>query len=158
MFNLLHMQKNEVVIFTGPINTGKTTLLMEWCKRWKASGILTPRSSNGRLFYYIGTGESFPMEASGNEEVLEVGQFRFSKNAFDQAIDIIRKAWNEDQTDWLIIDEIGPMELRGEGFSQVLSEMLQSKKSKRIILVVREKLVKDVIDHFHLERIHVFKI
>ena len=49
-----------------------------------------------------------------------------------------------------MIDEIGPMELRGKGFSKVLKEILMHRKEK-LLLVVREGLAKKVKDYFAID-------
>jgi nucleoside-triphosphatase THEP1 len=93
----------------------------------------------------------FEMEATGNEkEKLFVGHFAFSKAHFDKAIQIIRDA--RDKSGWLIIDEIGPMELRGEGFREVVKEVIASENEmQKIVLVVREELVDNVKESFHIQ-------
>ncbi len=85
------------------------------------------------------------MEATGDEETLAIGQFVFSKAGFDKAIQIIHDAINTEG--WLIIDEIGPLELKSEGFCDVLKEVLVQRNNK-LLLVVREGLAKQVKDHF----------
>lgn len=86
------------------------------------------------------------MEAEADESaVLSVGRFQFSKNNFDRAIGIIRDAIPQDG--WLIIDEIGPLELKGEGFHDVLKEVLGGRKGK-LLLVVREGYEAKVTDLF----------
>jgi nucleoside-triphosphatase THEP1 len=61
---------------------------------------------------------------------------------------------------WLIIDEIGPIELRGEGLepqvSQILKEYPRTRKN-RLILVIRDQLLEKVLEHYNLSetaRIH----
>ena len=93
------------------------------------------------------TKEHFPMEATGDEEALTVGRFIFSKTGFEKAKQIIRDAINIDN--WLVIDEIGPMELRGDGFCDVLKEVLAA-RTKKIILVVREGLAERVKQFFKI--------
>ena len=62
------MFKN-IFIVTGPINSGKTTRLMEWCKnRNDVYGILTPKINGKRVFMDVATGDQFEMEAQENEE------------------------------------------------------------------------------------------
>ena len=57
-----------------------------------------------------------------------------------------------DKNGWLIIDEIGPVELRGEGFREVLKEIIATGNEKqKIILVVREGLVDQVKESFQLK-------
>jgi len=128
----------EVYILTAPIQTGKTTSLLQWSeKRDDVHGILTPVVEGKRMFMNAHNRQLFLMEAKEREtEILTVGRFVFSKANFDKAIQIIRD--NIDKPGWLVIDEIGPMELRGEGFSDVLKEVL-AKRKHNILLVVRDK-------------------
>ncbi len=127
----------QIFILSAPIQTGKTTALLNWSeKRTDVHGILTPVIEGKRMFMNVHNRHLFSMEAKeGEEAVLKVGRFTFNKKNFNQAIAIIQGAI--DKEGWLIIDEIGPMELRGEGFSEVLKETIAMRKGK-ILLVVRE--------------------
>lgn len=93
--------------------------------------------------------EQFAMEAEGGEETLTVGRFAFSKKNFDKAIRIIRDAMN--LPGWLIIDEIGPLELRGEGFHDILNEIPAGRTGK-LLLVVRDndEMPEKIKAHFNL--------
>ena len=50
---------------------------------------------------------------------------------------------------WLVIDEIGPLELSGEGFHDVLKEVL-SNRSEKIILVIRDGIAERVKEYFNV--------
>jgi len=128
----------QVVILSAPVQTGKTTSLLSWSeKRTDVYGILTPVVEGKRMFMNAHTRQLFLMEAKeGEPELLQIGKFVFSKNNFDKAIQIIRDGMN--QEGWLVIDEIGPMEIRGEGFSEILKEVLAKRKHK-LLLIVRDK-------------------
>ena len=135
-------------ILTAPIQSGKTVSLISWsANRNDVNGIFTPVVGGKRVFMNAQTKEQFPMEATGEEETLVVGRFVFSKAGFDKAIQIIRNAIHKEG--WLIIDEIGPLELKGEGFCDVLKEVLALRREK-ILLVVREGLAEQVKDHFSM--------
>ena len=111
-------------------------------------GILTPVINGKRFFKNIRTGDQFQMEADDvEEETLLVGRFRFSRHHFNKAIDVIRESIPP--KGWLIIDEIGPLELKGEGFSEVLKEAM-AERSDNILLVVREGLTGQVIAYFDI--------
>ncbi len=145
------MPKNTLIV-TGPINSGKTTRLMDWCKnRNDVYGILTPKINGKRVFMDVATGDQFEMEAQENEEnVLSIGKYIFSVDGFVRAKNIVRKATNR-KNGWLIIDEVGPLELKGEGFNAELKELLVSMEdSLRVIIVVRESLVEQVITYFKI--------
>ncbi len=145
------MPKNTLIV-TGPINSGKTTRLMDWCKNRKdVYGILTPKINGKRVFVDVATGDQFEMEAQENEEnVLSIGKYIFSVAGFDRAKNILRNATNR-KNGWLIIDEVGPLELKGEGFGEELKELLNSiDDSFKVIIVVRESLVEQVVTYFEI--------
>jgi nucleoside-triphosphatase THEP1 len=143
-------------ILTGAIHSGKTTALINWSvERQDVAGILTPVVEGKRMFMNAKTKEQFNMEATGNEEVLSTGKYQFSKNSFEKATAIIRQATGQDG--WLIIDEIGPLELRGEGFADILKELLVSRRGNTI-LVAREGLAEKVTSLFGIRSaIHITK-
>jgi nucleoside-triphosphatase THEP1 len=127
-----------IYILSAPIQSGKTTSLVKWSdQRTDVNGILTPDVNGKRVFMNAHNRQLFLMEAKeGETEILSVGRYNFSKTNFDKAIQIIREGI--DKKGWLVLDEIGPMELRGEGFSDVLKEVLE-KRQHQILLVIREK-------------------
>lgn len=146
-----------VFILTAPIQSGKTTSLVNWsATRNDVRGILTPVVEGKRVFMNALTREQFPMETTGQEETLTIGRFAFSKAAFDKAIQIIRDAINKEG--WLVIDEIGPLELRGQGFCDILKEALLVRQEK-ILLVVREGLGQKVKGYFNMNEVeHIHDI
>jgi nucleoside-triphosphatase THEP1 len=142
-----------IFILTAPIQSGKTTSLISWsAARNDVYGILTPVIEGKRVFMNAKTKEQFPMEARGNEETLVIGRFAFSKAGFDKAIQIIRNAITKEG--WLVIDEIGPLELKGEGFCDVLKEVLALRQEK-ILLVVREGIVEKVKKFFNIPDVEI---
>lgn len=148
------MPDTGIYILTGPVGSGKTTALINWIKgRKDVSGILTPLTGEKRVFLNAKTGEQFPMEAEADESaVLSIGRFRFSKQNFEKAIQAIRETMHHDG--WLIIDEIGPLELQGKGFHDVLKEVLAQRKDK-LLLVVREGLLEKVKNYFELNAFEI---
>ena len=146
------MSDNRIYILTGPVQTGKTTNLIEWSSHQSnVFGVLTPVVNGKRVFQDAHTHEQFPMEATEREEeTLLVGRFTFSKAGFDKAMHLIRNSISNEG--WLIIDEIGPLELRGEGFAEVLKEVLAQRQHK-ILLVIREGLIEKINEYFDMTRI-----
>jgi nucleoside-triphosphatase THEP1 len=51
----------------------------------------------------------------------------------------------------LIFDEIGPLEIRGEGFSSLLKHTLQNYSGK-LLIVLRSEIVEQAIEAFQLDR------
>ena len=137
-------------LLTGEIHSGKTTRLLSWCQNRKdVVGILSPVIGGARTFLDIGTMEEFPMEVAGEEETMDIGKYHFSKAAFDRASSIL---FNNIHTEnWLVIDEIGPLELRGEGFAAIVKKITEERVGKTLF-VVRDIVLPDVIGHFKLDR------
>jgi nucleoside-triphosphatase THEP1 len=139
-----------VHILSAPVGSGKTTSLLEWCAgRSDVHGIITPLVDGRRVFINISTREQWLMEALEDaEENISIGKYRFSSKGFAKAISLIRES--KQLRGWLVIDEIGPLELRGAGFHDVLREVLAERKDK-IVLVVREGLVEQVTGAFDIK-------
>lgn len=140
----------NIFILTGPIQSGKTTSLIKWAKERKdVFGVLTPVVNSKRMFMDVHIGQLFDMEAGEEEEqTLPVGRFVFSKTNFKKASGIIKEA--VDKHGWLVIDEIGPLELRGEGFYEAVKKISQTRKDQPVLLVVREGMAEKVKTFFEL--------
>lgn len=148
LVNMLR-SKTNVYILSSAIQSGKTSSLLRWKKVQKeVSGILTPVRDGKRYFMDIFTGEEFRMEADENEkENISIGRFRFSTKNFSRAIQVLKRDLNK--KGWLVVDEIGPLELKGEGFAEILKEII-AERSGNILLVVREGLVDNVVKQFRI--------
>ena len=86
------------------------------------------------------------MEAGpGEKDTLSIGRYVFSATGFRKAIAHLRN--NMHKPGLLIIDEIGPLELRGNGFKDVLEEILKERTGD-LLIVVRENLVDEVVRKF----------
>ena len=142
----------EIYILSGAIKTGKTTKLLEFSSSHNdVYGILSPVLSGKRFFMDAHTKEQFVMESEpGEVSVLHVGKFSFDAKSFKKAMDIIRKGMNHKQG-WLIIDEIGPLELNKEGFYEVINEIIIDRPSLKILFVIRDTILHKAIDFFKMD-------
>ena len=146
----------QIFILTGEVHSGKTSKLLAWCQRRKdVYGILTPVIEGSRFFYDIHSREQFQMEAGYEDEGLAVGRFRFSKIGFEKAIAVLNDSIHK--SGWLVVDEIGPLELRGEGFSVVVRKIVNERIGKTLF-VVRKALVDEVIRYFQLDRYNLIAV
>lgn len=132
-----------IYILSGDIKTGKSTALMKWIKgRSDVYGVLSPRDlKNHRYFLNIKTHEAFAMETtSEDKDSIIVGPYHFLKTAFKKANSIIETAVRQQTSGFIIIDELGKLELRTEGLYK--SAVLAINRTKddvhlHTILVVR---------------------
>ena len=126
---------------------------MNYCNtNGNASGILTPIVGGKRVFYDINKQDFFAMEYNNetNDTSVAVGRYLFSSNAFQKASAILCNATSAT----IIIDEIGPLELNNQGFSDALKNILV-KNYSNLLLVVRDSLVNNVINHFSIAKADV---
>ena len=146
------MPEELIYILSGAIKSGKTTKLLEFSSMHNdVYGILSPVSGGKRYFFDAYTKEQFPMESEpGSVSVLRVGKFSFDANAFKKAVTIIRRGLNH-KHGWLIIDEIGPLELNKEGFYEVINEIISSPPPLKILFVIRDTILHKAIDFFKLD-------
>ena len=145
------MITKNIYILSAPKHSGKTTRLIEWSvDRDDVFGILTPIVNGKRIFMDAHSKEQFQMEAGENEiNIFEVGQYKFSRAAFKRASTIINNAININ-AGWIVIDEVGPLELKGEGFAGTVQKVLQQQHSlANILLVIREGLVDNILKKFN---------
>lgn len=141
---------------TGTIQSGKTTALIKWsADRNDVFGILTPVMAGRRFFIDAHLRNQFEMEANESEHsIISIGRFKFSEQAFEKAIQIISDSIGKG---WLVIDEIGPLELNKQGFYEVAKKALEN-HSSQLLLVVREGLVEKVTGLFGFKQCKVISV
>jgi nucleoside-triphosphatase THEP1 len=148
--------KRKVFILTGETGEGKTTFLQKLTDMLKdkgvtAVGVLAPRilegtTTTGYDILDISSGIRAPFLRMTNAEISGVERFTLMEEGFRAGLKALDPDNNPDET-VIIIDEAGPLELRGEGWAGRIGELLKSKK-RQIILVVRRSLVDEVIRKF----------
>lgn len=137
----------EVIILTGTIQSGKTTALQKWVKMHNAAGLLTPDVDGKRVLYSIAENLYYSFQSpQQSSETVSVGRYHFYKEAFDHANKLLTA---KTACDWLVIDEIGQLELQEQGFFPAVMEIL--KGQTKVLLVVRTTLVDAVVDKFSLQ-------
>ena len=149
----------SIYIFSRPIRTSKTTELLGWCGRQKnTAGILMPDIDGCRKIFNINTREVFDAEcinpASTTEPLTTVGRFHFFTAAFEKANTILSDALSQNPN-WLIIDEAGKLELKGEGFYKAVANAVNLYNGKlkpgNLLITVRDSLCDEMISFFNIE-------
>lgn len=165
MFRLKNMQP-RIVIITGEKHEGKTTFTADLVKFLKKHG----KSIGG--FLSLGSFEdnrrsSFKLRSleDGREMPLcsihftsgeQAGPFRFSREGLQFGKKLLTPGALSGK-DVVVIDEIGPFELKGKGWSEAITELM-SHSEILFIWVVRKSLVEEVINHWELTRPEIFDI
>ena len=145
-----------IKIFTGPTTSGKTTRLMNWASTQKnIDGIFQPVVENKRFIYHMGSRTLKLLEANESntsDKIVEIGKYKFSNTTFEWAKDVLLKSFNE-KLNWLIIDEVGQLEILGKGLEPVIGKIIKGydKFSGNIVFVVKESLLKKFKEKFKLQ-------
>lgn len=150
----------KLVVVTGGLNSGKTTLLTAYCSRLdlekglRLGGVactvpLPGKKKTDYVLYDLRTGESKPsMSLNETPTWLKKGRFYINPAVFDWANSCIVQAFAE--TDCLVFDEIGLFEIEGGGLSPSFLEALKYYPGV-VIAVVRDTLLEQVATHFSLD-------
>lgn len=154
----------KIYLVTGPVQTGKTTRLRAWCdKRTDVDGILAPVVDGRRHLLHIGSGVIRNLEdVSGGAAQVTVRRYTFNADVFAWARNCLLSVASDpgrainSRPRWIIVDEVGPLELSGGGLEPAVSELLALALNNplrvgdnilRVVLVIREHLVDDALRH-----------
>ena len=146
-----------IYILAGDTRSGKTSALMEWKDTWdNVKGILCPEDEDDiRYLYTIETEEKYPFQQEEeSNQTINVGRFHFLKDTFKLANYTLIKAFDEGDFEFLVLDELGRLELQNEGIHQAAQYILsnyQSNDDQNLLLVIRTSLVMDVIHHYGIK-------
>lgn len=149
--------KPDIHLLTGPIRSGKTTHLWDWATgRDDLAGFLSPDHAGSRHFYDLRTRQWLPFEApttAPEADVVLIGRFRFWRDSLRRAQGWLQ-AGLTDPRPWLVIDEIGRLELQGQGLEPMASTVIRHYQEVqgpgRLLLVVRDTLLPAVQAHYDL--------
>lgn len=155
----------KILIYSDKIKSGKTTNLFRWVAGKKSiGGILQPVVNNKRYIYSITDKSLIQLEISENQSknftedlIIKIGKYIFLKSAFDKAKEILSRDINKN-LDWLIIDEIGPLELEGKGLEPLVGRIINQidELDSFVILVVRDSLLNAVLEKYELHNKYDF--
>ena len=159
---------NKIIIITGEQGSGKTTFLQEMIfglanNDVQIAGILAEgfwknyerdhfelidlKSKNSILYCQREPNDGW--EKLRHFYINPDGQ-KFGEAALDPKY--LKNA------DIIVIDEIGPFELKGKGWAKVIKSILKMLPEKIMIWVVRESLLNEVIDHFKILPLKIYNV
>ena len=156
-----------VTIVTGPINTGKTTwLINDFKSKENADGFACRklRINDEHIGYelvHLATGETCQFIRKithipdGWNEAFRLGMhYTFNKEGFAFAEKICNEALAKD-IKCFYLDEVAHLELKGQGFADILRRILAAKID--LVLVVREALIEKICEAFGIKDYKIVK-
>ncbi len=145
-----------IYILSDDIGTGKSKALLKWTKgQADVFGVLSPRNDlNERYFLDVSTGAPFKMEANDEDvDIILVGRYKFLHSAFKRANIIIKNAIEHNTSGFVIIDEIGKLEMRSEGLHESASKAIitaMQHQKLHVVLIVRRSLIDAIIEKYEI--------
>jgi nucleoside-triphosphatase THEP1 len=152
----------NIYILSQPVQTGKTTLLMNWIGTQKnVGGILTPDINGKRKLYDVGTQAYHDLQLNEDADGLKIGRFVFDETVFEHARNILSHSAKQ-QYSWVVVDEIGRLEMdRKDGLEPAISELIHHYKThpieSKLLLVIRDYLLQPAIDFYGLEEANILQ-
>ncbi|MDO8898349.1 MAG: nucleoside-triphosphatase [Bacteroidales bacterium] len=149
----------KIFIITGEIHQGKTTFAEQLilklseagfkCGGFLSLGTMANGTRNSYTLQKVGANENVPLaSASQIEGWNKFRRFWFNPEAFRKGNAWIDQALGQN-CGCIFIDEIGPMELEGEGWSQSI-ELLAGKKEILQFWIIRKTLVEEAVKKWNL--------
>ncbi|MFZ5940483.1 MAG: nucleoside-triphosphatase [Bacteroidota bacterium] len=171
LFNKFREESDELapmIILSGGIMQGKSTFARELISLIRKEGI----SAGGFISDGLQVGDNrtgfdlYNIESRERtllarippmpENWIRFGRFAFNPEAFDRANSEIT-AMLEKKTELILLDEIGPLELKNEGLTPGLEALLNEGRTVGL-LVVREALADKVIKKWNLRNVTMINI
>ena len=142
-----------IFLLSGPVHSGKTTLLKKAAREFKNQGVkvdgflsVAVFAGKDRTGYdLLDLQEERPiplLRITGEEEWQRIGSYFFVPSGIEKAEKIILRSG---EADICVVDEVGPLELEGRGFWPALERVLLP-PSTNFLIVVRETILEGFLD------------
>jgi nucleoside-triphosphatase THEP1 len=156
-----------ITIVTGNINSGKTTKMIHlYEKDLRGGGIVSTKNMHGSLVHSY---EAMNLINKENRPLMlhqqfadfpidnkkMIGPYIINQATIKWIENVIIKLINEKMQP-LYIDEIGMLELSGDGFHELLLIMLKSRLD--IVMSIRSDLLNKVIEHYNIKDYKIIEL
>ncbi len=158
---------NRIILITGEKNSGKTSFLKHFIDQvaikknlpyggFITEGIFKSGQKTGldliELSHYQ---RKLLCKNIPRKGWIRMGQFFFDPEGFSFGEQVLSNL--PESTDWIIIDEYGPLELSGTGWRNVIDQLME-KEGLTLMMTARLDILPDVIENLKGHEIHVFNI
>lgn len=154
-----------IKIITGKINSYKTTRLIDYYQNYKqGDGFASLKVMHNDIvkeynLLHLSKNKKIPYIKRNNQDITEpviyeIGPYRFLKSAFDYVETEIEKMI-EKRVEPIFLDEISLLELKNQGFHQILIKLLAADLD--LILVIRSDLLNDALAKYKFKDYKIIK-
>jgi nucleoside-triphosphatase THEP1 len=162
-----HAKKPHIVIITGEIHEGKTTFAQKIVdnlieRKISIGGFLSVSiNENGERVGFnlrdIESGELIELCTNKRDDNrLHLGRYYFNRDAILKGSGILSSEKISDKQ-LIVIDEIGPLELNGQGWSSAIEEITRNFNIPQL-WVVRKSILNKIIKRWNIGDVYVFNI
>ncbi len=156
---------SKTIIITGEIGAGKTTFLQNLVQELKEEGIsvkgifskrlMENGATTGYEIVNIASNKSYPFLGVEKKDFAnKIGKYFIDSKGLKQAKKTLRDI---DLSEVIIVDEIGKLELRGDGWADEL-HLLTQKNAAVLLFSVRKEVVNEVKEKWNLIPVAIFEI
>jgi len=167
IFEKDHLKKPQIVIITGEIHEGKTTFTQNIVndlikEKIKVAGFLSlaVNENNERVGFNLYDIESETLiELCSDKKVenrVQLGKYYFNQAAISRGNQILNSE-NISDKQLIIIDEIGPLELNGQGWSSAIEDITMSSTVPQL-WVARKSIINKIIRRWNIGNAYIFDI
>jgi nucleoside-triphosphatase THEP1 len=154
-----------IFILTGPVHSGKTTLLKKVVRelkeqKYRIDGFLSEavrekEETVGYDLFDLKKERTIPLiRRTGKKEWQKIGSYFFIPQGLEEAEKIILQG---KEADILVVDEVGPLELSGRGYWPALKQVVFHPLNN-FLLVMRINIVKDFLAMLGKSEVKIFDI
>lgn len=148
-------------IITGEVNTGKTTRMRAlFLQKEAADGLVSEKiwedgKFRGYRLVHLQGRETMELALLKDEyhgqfpTACRFGPFVFSQPAFQFGADLLKQLCMNPAINSVFLDEVGPLELKGQGFASILPVLLHSRKN--LFLTIRGDCLNKFLEKHKIE-------
>jgi nucleoside-triphosphatase THEP1 len=167
IFDKEHLLRPQVVIITGEIHQGKTTFAQKivadlFEQKIRIAGFLSIGINENGIrtgFNLVDLGSSRQIELCSdkkNEKRLKLGRYFFNPDAISFGNKILESN-NIVDKQLIVIDEVGHLELNGQGWSNAIENIIRSNTVPQL-WIVRKSLVQKSTRRWNISNAYIFDI
>ena len=153
-----------ITFVTGKINSGKTTKMVEMYEQTqKGDGFIAFKVMDKSIVHHylsrqLSSNETTPYVIreqfdDGSKKILcQIGPYRFYEETIRRIEREIRRMIDY-SIEPIYLDEIGMLELQGNGFHDIFKEMVES--GLNCVVSARHDLVPSIVEKFHIKEYQI---